>query len=59
MSLGTTEIILIVVVLLLLFSGRKIPQLMKGLGEGIREFKKVSQGDDEKMNHGALNHPAN
>lgn len=47
MSLGPTEIILIVAVLLLLFGGRKIPELMRGLGQGMREFKKASRGDDE------------
>lgn len=47
MSLGPTEIILIVAVLLLLFGGRKIPELMRGLGQGMREFKKASRGDEE------------
>jgi sec-independent protein translocase protein TatA len=47
MSLGPTEIILIIAVLLLLFGGRKIPELMRGLGQGMREFKKASRGDDE------------
>ena len=47
MSLGPTEIILILVVVLLLFGGRKIPELMKGLGQGMREFKKASRLDDE------------
>lgn len=37
--LGTTEIMVIVVIVLLLFGGRKIPELMRGLGRGIREFK--------------------
>lgn len=37
--LGTTEIILIVVVVLLLFGGKKIPELMKGLGKGVKSFK--------------------
>lgn len=37
--LGAQEIILIVIALLLLFGGRKIPELMRGLGRGIREFK--------------------
>ncbi len=37
--LGPTEIILIVLVVLLLFGGRKIPELMRGLGRGIKEFK--------------------
>lgn len=41
--LGTTEIILIVVVVLLMFGGRKIPELMKGLGNGIKEFKNASK----------------
>ena len=59
MSLGPTEIILIVMVLLLLFGGRKIPELMKGLGEGMREFKKASHGDDDIVNNGALHHPKN
>ncbi len=36
--LGTNEIIIILVIMLLLFGGRKIPELMKGLGKGIREF---------------------
>lgn len=39
--LGTTEIILIAVVVLLLFGGKKIPELMRGLGRGISEFKKA------------------
>ncbi len=43
--LGTTEIILIVVVLLLLFGGKKIPELMRGLGRGMREFKDAQKGD--------------
>lgn len=41
--LGTTEIILIVVVVLLMFGGKKIPELMKGLGNGIKEFKNASK----------------
>lgn len=38
-NFGTGEIILIVIVVLLLFGGRKIPELMKGLGKGVRSFK--------------------
>lgn len=37
-ALGTNEIIIIMVIVLLLFGGRKIPELMKGLGKGVREF---------------------
>ena len=41
-GLGTPEIILIVVALLLLFGGKKIPELMRGLGRGVKEFKDAS-----------------
>ncbi len=43
--LGPTEIILIVAVILLMFGGKKIPELMKGLGNGIKEFKNASKED--------------
>jgi sec-independent protein translocase protein TatA len=42
---GATEIILIVAVLLLLFGGKKIPELMRGLGRGMREFKDAQKED--------------
>ncbi len=45
--IGLPQVIIIVVVVLLLFGGRKIPELMKGLGSGIKEFKKATK-DDEK-----------
>ncbi len=44
MGLGASELIIILVVVLLLFGGRKIPELMKGLGKGIKEFKDASKG---------------
>ena len=44
---GPTEIILIIVIVLLLFGGKKIPELMKGIGQGAREFKKGLSGEDE------------
>lgn len=48
MGLGMPEIILIVVVVLLLFGGRKIPELMKGIGKGIRSFKQgMNEVQDE------------
>ena len=47
MGLGATELIVILVVVLLLFGGRKIPELMKGLGKGIKDFKDASKGVDE------------
>lgn len=45
---GGTSIILIVVVVLLLFGGRKIPELMRGLGSGIKEFKDATKDDETK-----------
>jgi sec-independent protein translocase protein TatA len=47
-AIGPTEIILIVVVIVLLFGGRKIPELMKGIGQGMKEFKKASQLEPEE-----------
>lgn len=45
--IGAPQIILIVIVILLLFGGRKIPELMRGLGSGIKEFKDASKDDDD------------
>lgn len=53
-ALGPTEIILIVVVVVLLFGGRKIPELMRGLGQGMKEFKKASKVDEDKADSEAL-----
>lgn len=46
--IGTTEIILIVIVVLLLFGGKKIPELMRGLGKGMKEFKDAKEGIDSE-----------
>jgi sec-independent protein translocase protein TatA len=46
--IGAPQIILIIVVVLLLFGGKKIPELMRGLGSGIKEFKEASKEDDKK-----------
>jgi sec-independent protein translocase protein TatA len=48
LAIGAPQIILIVVVVVLLFGGKKIPELMRGLGSGIKEFKDASK-DDEKI----------
>ena len=45
---GPWQIILIVLVVLLLFGGRKIPELMKGLGQGMKEFKKATKDKDQE-----------
>jgi len=47
-ALGPTEIIVILVIVLLLFGGKKIPELMKGVGKGINEFKKGTKEEDDK-----------
>jgi sec-independent protein translocase protein TatA len=45
--IGAQELIVILVVVVLMFGGTKIPELMKGLGKGIKEFKNASKDDDE------------
>ncbi|MBP6090594.1 MAG: twin-arginine translocase TatA/TatE family subunit [Crocinitomicaceae bacterium] len=45
--LSPGHIILILAVVLLLFGGKKIPELMKGLGQGVKEFKNASKGEDD------------
>ncbi len=47
-NFGFWEILIIVLILLLLFGGKKIPELAKGLGQGIRSFKKALKGEDEE-----------
>ena len=42
---GPTEIILVVLVVVILFGGRKIPELMKGVGQGMKEFKKATKDE--------------
>ena len=49
--IGPQQIILILVIVLILFGGKKIPELMKGLGKGMREFKKATQGEDQDENN--------
>tara|TARA_A200000113_G_scaffold207769_1_gene205589 strand:- start:109 stop:309 length:201 start_codon:yes stop_codon:yes gene_type:complete len=46
--IGGPQIILIIAVVLLLFGGRKIPELMKGLGSGIKEFKNATKEEEEE-----------
>lgn len=47
LAFGPMQIVLIVVVVLLLFGGKKIPELMRGLGSGIKEFKDASKEEDK------------
>ena len=46
--IGPWQIVLIVAIVLIFFGGRKIPELMKGMGKGIRSFKEGMEGKDEK-----------
>ena len=44
--IGSWQIVLIILIVLLLFGGKKIPDMMRGLGQGIREFKNATKKDD-------------
>ena len=48
LAIGPMQIALIVVIVLLLFGGKKIPELMRGLGSGIKEFKDASKEEEPK-----------
>ena len=48
LAMGAWQIVLIVLVVLLIFGGKKIPELMRGLGSGIKEFKDASKDDTDK-----------
>ena len=49
--LGTWEIVIIVLVILLLFGGKKLPELARGLGKGLREFKNASRDIKKEVNN--------
>ncbi|MDP9076550.1 MAG: twin-arginine translocase TatA/TatE family subunit [Bacteroidota bacterium] len=48
MGLGVPEIILILIAILILFGGKKIPEMMKGIGKGMKEFKDSQNGEPEQ-----------
>jgi sec-independent protein translocase protein TatA len=48
-TLGATEIIIIALIVLLLFGGRKIPELMKGIGKGVKSFKDGVKGIEDEL----------
>jgi len=57
MSLGWNEILLILLVVLLLFGGRKIPELMRGMGKGIREFQDAKNNVHKEIEEGIAENP--
>ncbi|GHV50785.1 Sec-independent protein translocase protein TatA [Bacteroidia bacterium] len=57
-NLGTGEIVIIAIVVLLLFGGKKIPELMKGIGKGIKNFKDGVKGMEDDINLNDTDTPA-
>ncbi len=57
-GLGTTEMLLVLAVVILLFGAKKLPELAKGMGKSIKEFKKASNETDEEASEGAEKKPA-
>lgn len=49
MNLGPTELIILLVIILVIFGGSKIPQLARGLGEGIKNFKEATREESPKL----------
>ncbi len=49
-TIGFTEILIIALIVLLLFGGKKIPELMKGLGKGVKSFKDGVKGVEDELN---------
>lgn len=58
-NFGAVEIILILLVVVLLFGGRKIPELFKGIGQGMKEFKKASRVEDDQIKDDTKEDPKN
>lgn len=48
-GLGTQELLIVLVIILVLFGGAKLPQMMKGLGQGMKEFRKATTEDEEDI----------
>ena len=56
-GLGFKEVLILAIIILLLFGGKKIPEMMKGLGSGIKEFKDAVKEDDKKNSEDPRNNP--
>jgi len=48
-SIGPWQVVLVLLIVLLLFGGKKLPELMKGIGKGMREFKNATKGDNKEV----------
>ena len=57
-GLGTGEILIILLVILLIFGGKKIPELARGLGKGLREFQKAKDGVVDSVNESVKDKPS-
>lgn len=57
--IGGPEIIVILLLVLVLFGGKKIPELMKGLGKGVKEYKKAMNGIEDEVNNATQESSAN
>jgi len=57
MGIGAQELLLILLIVVVIFGAKKIPELMKGLGNGIREFKKAKDEPDKPDKHDEENRP--
>ncbi|MFH0756883.1 MAG: twin-arginine translocase TatA/TatE family subunit [Bacteroidota bacterium] len=49
LAIGVWQIVVVILLVLLLFGGRKIPELMRGVGQGMKEFKKATANDDDEV----------
>jgi sec-independent protein translocase protein TatA len=58
MNMGGTEMLVVLVLILVFFGGRKIPELAKGLGQGIKEFKKATREVTDEIQNAAESPPA-
>lgn len=56
--IGPTEIIVILVIVLILFGGKKIPELMRGLGKGVKEYKDAVNGVENEISETTSDKPA-
>lgn len=53
MTFGATEILIVIAILVFFFGAKKIPEMARGIGQGIKEFKKVSRETDEDSDQGS------